>query len=143
MIDIKVKKLASNAEMPKYHSAGASGFDFHSIESVIINPSEIVAVKTGLAFEIPNGYEIQIRPRSGLALSYGIGVLNSPGTIDSDYRGEVIVILFNFSKESFSIKQGDRVAQGVFCKIYHANLTFSETIDSTIRGSGGFGSTGL
>lgn len=142
-MDVKVKKLSDCAVVPNYHSIGASGFDLHSIENATLKPSEIVPIKTGLAFEIPDGYEIQIRPRSGLALTYGVGVLNSPGTIDSDYRGEIVVILFNFSKEAFSIKKGDRIAQGVICKVYHANLILSDAIGSTIRNDSGFGSTGL
>ena len=100
-------------------------------------------VKTGLAFEIPNGYEIQIRPRSGLAYKNGIGVLNTPGTIDSDYRGEVMVILFNFSKEDFCIKSGDRIAQAILSQISIANLVISEDLKETKRGSSGFGSTGI
>lgn len=142
-MDIKVKALSPIAIIPKYQSIGASGFDLHSIENAIINPSEIMTIKTGLAFEIPDNYEIQIRPRSGLAVKSGIGVLNSPGTIDSDYRGEVMVILFNFSKKSFAIKEGDRIAQGVICRVYHANLIISDIINSTIRNNSGFGSTGL
>lgn len=142
-MDIKIKKLSDDAIIPDYQSIGASGFDLHSIENVIINPSDIIAIKTGLAFEIPSGYEIQIRPRSGLALKMGISVLNSPGTIDSDYRGEVMVILFNFSKKIFNINKGDRIAQGVVCKIYQANLISTDAIDSTERNDKGFGSTGL
>lgn len=142
-MDIKIKKLSKDAIIPKYQSIGASGFDLHSIDSVIIEPSSIVGVKIGIAFEIPESFEIQIRPRSGLAFKNGISVLNSPGTIDSDYRGEIIVILFNFSKESFLVKKGDRIAQGVVCRIYQANLILSDSIDSTIRENSGFGSTGI
>lgn len=142
-MDVKIKKLSPKAILPKYQSVGASGFDLHSIENVIINPSDIVSIKTGLAFEIKDGYEVQIRPRSGIAVRNGIGILNSPGTIDSDYRGEIMIILFNFSKESFVVNEGDRIAQGVICRIYKANLIFSDTINSTLRNSGGFGSTGL
>lgn len=143
MIDLKIKQLHDSAILPKYQSSGASGFDLHSIEDIIIDSGCFAVVKTGLAFEIPNGYEIQIRPRSGLAYNNGIGVLNSPGTIDSDYRGEVMVILFNFSKENFCIKSGDRIAQAVLAQVYIANLIISDNLNITKRGNRGFGSTGI
>lgn len=143
MIDLKVKKLHKDAILPKYQSSGASGFDLHSIEDVNIDSGCFGFVKTGLAFEIPNGYEIQVRARSGLAYRNGIGILNSPGTIDSDYRGEVMVILFNFSKEKFYIKNGDRIAQAVLSQVYMANLIISHDLSDTKRGASGFGSTGV
>lgn len=143
MIDIKIKILCDNAIVPRYQSSGASGFDFHSIEEVILPPSGILAVKTGLAFEIPLGYEIQVRPRSGLAYKHGISVLNTPGTIDSDYRGEVMIILINTSKESFAIHKGDRIAQGVIAKVYQANLITTQDLEDSTRGDKGFGSTGV
>lgn len=142
-MDLKIKKLSDCAVIPQYQSSGASGFDLHSVESLEIKPSEFVAVKTGLAFEIPLGFEIQIRPRSGLAFKNGIGVLNTPGTIDSDYRGEIMVILFNFSKETFCIKKGDRIAQAVLTQIFQAKFIISDELDSTKRGDKGFGSTGI
>lgn len=142
-MNLKVKKLNENATIPAYQSDGASGFDLHASESLEIAPSAVCAVKTGLAFEIPRGFEIQVRPRSGLAFKNGIGVLNTPGTIDSDYRGEVMVILFNFGKEIFKIKKGDRIAQAVLSQIFQANLVVSDELDSTARGEKGFGSTGV
>lgn len=142
-MELKIKKLDSTAIIPSYQSDGASGFDLHAIESLEIKPSEFVAVKTGLAFEIPKGFEIQVRPRSGLAFKNGIGVLNSPGTIDSDYRGEIMVILFNFGKEIFAIKKGDRIAQAVLTQIFQADFIISDELDSTQRGVKGFGSTGI
>ena len=142
-MNLKIKKLNENATIPAYQSDGASGFDLHSSESLEIESGGFCAVKTGLAFEIPKGYEIQVRPRSGLAFKNGISVLNTPGTIDSDYRGEVMVILFNFGKEVFKISKGDRIAQAVLSQIFVANLVVSDELDSTIRGEKGFGSTGV
>lgn len=143
MINLKIQKLNKDAIVPQYQSSGASGFDLHSIEDVDILSGGFVAVRTGLAFEIPVGYEIQVRPRSGLAFKSGISVLNTPGTIDSDYRGEVMVILFNFSKNIFSIKKGDRIAQAVLSQVFRANMVLSESLDDTERGNNGFGSTGI
>ena len=142
-MNLKVKKLNENAIIPAYQSDGASGFDLHASESTEIKAGGVCAVKTGLAFEIPRGFEIQVRPRSGLAFKNGIGVLNAPGTIDSDYRGEVMVILFNFGKEIFKIKKGDRIAQAVLSQIFVANLIVSDELDLTKRGERGFGSTGV
>lgn len=143
MINLKIQKLNKDAIVPQYQSSGASGFDLHSIEDVDVLSGGFVAVRTGLAFEIPVGYEIQVRPRSGLAFKSGISVLNTPGTIDSDYRGEVMVILFNFSKNIFSIKKGDRIAQAVLSQVFKANMVLSESLDDTERGNNGFGSTGI
>lgn len=140
---LKVKKLNENTTIPAYQSEGASGFDLHASESSEIPAGAVCAVKTGLAFEIPRGFEIQVRPRSGLAFKNGIGVLNTPGTIDSDYRGEVMVILFNFGKENFQIKKGDRIAQAVLSQVFQADLVLSDFLDSTTRGEKGFGSTGI
>ena len=142
-MNLKVKKLNENATIPAYQSDGASGFDLHSAESTEILPGGFCAVKTGLAFEIPRGFEIQVRPRSGLAFKNGIGVLNTPGTIDSDYRGEVMVILFNFGKEIFKINKGDRIAQAVLAQVFLADFSVSDELDSTARGERGFGSTGV
>lgn len=142
-MNLKVKKLNENATIPAYQSDGASGFDLHASEVAEIPAGAVCAVKTGLAFEIPQGFEIQVRPRSGLAFKNGVSVLNTPGTIDSDYRGEVMVILFNFGKEIFKIKKGDRIAQAVLSQIFQANLIVSDELDSTTRGEKGFGSTGI
>ncbi len=143
MINVKIKRLSPDSIIPQYQSSGASGFDLHSIEDMEIPPFEVKALKTGLVFEIPQGYEIQVRPRSGLAVKFGVSVLNTPGTIDSDYRGEVMVILFNFSKETFIVKKGDRIAQAVLSQTFQATLLAVDVLDETTRGSGGFGSTGI
>lgn len=142
MTTIKFKKIHPNALVPYYGSEYAAGFDFKSVEEVTINPGEIKLVKFGLQVEFPEGFELQIRPRSGLALKHGITVLNSPGTVDADYRGELGVILINHSKVSFSIGIGDRIAQGVFAKFEKVNYEVVEELSETERGSGGFGSTG-
>ena len=142
-MNIKIKQLHKDSIIPIYKSIGASGFDFHSIEDAEISPKNILPIKTGLAFEIPLGYEMQIRPRSGLALNHGISVLNTPGTIDSDYRGEVVIILINFSNETFVINKGQRIAQGVIASVCRVNFEISSSLESTSRGIDGFGSTGL
>ena len=139
---LKIKKLDNEAIIPNYQTKGASGFDLHSIEDVLLNPGERKLIKTGLAFEIEDGYEVQIRPRSGLAYKYGITVLNSPGTIDSDYRGEIKVLLINHSNEAFNIKKGDRIAQAVLAKVIEANIIEVKELNVTSRGDKGFGSTG-
>ena len=139
---LKIKKLNKNAVVPAYQTKEAAGFDLHSIEDVIINPGERKLISTGLAFEIEKGYEVQIRPRSGLAYKHGITVLNSPGTIDSDYRGEIKVLLVNFGNEEFEIKVGERIAQAVVAPVIQAEIIEVEELSDTERGSGGFGSTG-
>ena len=139
---IKVKKLSPDAIIPKYQTMEAAGFDLHSLDDVILKKGERVLISTGLSFEIEKGYEIQIRPRSGLAYKYGISVLNTPGTIDSDYRGEIKVLLINFSDQDFEIKKGDRIAQAVVKEVIQAEFEEVETLSETERGAGGFGSTG-
>jgi len=139
---IKVKKLSELAEIPAYQSEEAAGFDLHSIEDVVIKPRERKLISTGLAFEIPKGYEIQIRPRSGLAYKHGITVLNTPGTIDSDYRGEIKVLLINHSNEDFEIKVKERIAQAVIKEVIQAEFEEVEVLSETKRGEKGFGSTG-
>lgn len=130
---------------PSYQSSGSSGMDVraHLSESLVIKPGRSVLVPTGLYLEIPSGYEVQVRSRSGLALKNGIMVLNSPGTIDSDYRGEIKVILMNLSSEDFVINNNDRIAQLVFSRYEKAELVLSDQLEETERGSGGFGSTGV
>ncbi|MCX8084217.1 MAG: dUTP diphosphatase [Calditerrivibrio sp.] len=135
-------KLDTDAIIPEYATTGSSGVDVRSIESGVINPSEIKLVKTGLFLEIPEGYEAQIRPRSGLALKHGITILNSPGTIDSDYRGEVCLILANFGNEPFEYKKGDRLAQMVFTEVVRVDFELIEDLNKTERGIGGFGHSG-
>jgi len=142
LIKLKVKKLNNLAQIPAYQTEEAAGFDLHSVEDVVIAPNERKLIGTGLSMEIPKGYEIQIRPRSGLAYKHGITVLNSPGTIDSDYRGEIKVLLINHSNEDFEIKVGERIAQAVIKEVIQATFEEVEELNDTTRGTGGFGSTG-
>jgi dUTP pyrophosphatase len=144
MIKIKVKKLSASVSVPKYKTSGSSGMDVaaHIEKNIIIYPGEKALVSTGFSISIPIGYEVQIRPRSGLAAKKSITVLNTPGTIDADYRGEVKVILINLGKEKFIIENGDRIAQMVVCPVTQANFEEVKVLSNTERGSGGFGSTG-
>ncbi len=144
-VPIRVKRLPNSGglAMPAYASDGAAGMDVVAAESLTLRPGARAAVATGLAFAIPPGWEIQVRPRSGLALKNGITCLNTPGTIDSDYRGEVKVILANLSDEAFEVKRGDRIAQLVPAQVQRAKLIEVDNLDETKRGSGGFGSTGV
>jgi dUTP pyrophosphatase len=146
-IPIKIKKLKHSTDlpMPDYASEGASGMDLRACidQSVRLAPGDIRLIPTGLAVAIPQGYEAQIRPRSGLALHHGIGMLNAPGTIDSDYRGEVGIILVNWGSEPFTISRGDRIAQMVISKVYKANVIAVDDLDDTPRGTGGFGHSGV
>lgn len=112
-------------------------------EPVLLNPGDIRLIPTGLAVSVPPGYEVQVRPRSGLALKHGIGMVNSPGTIDSDYRGEIGIILINWGSEQFLVKGGDRIAQMIVSRVYMADLIETDDLDETSRGQGGFGHTGL
>lgn len=130
--------------MPSYETAGAAGMDVRAnlSSSVYVSPGERILVPTGLYLEIPAGLECQVRPRSGLALKKGITVLNTPGTIDSDYRGEVGVILINLSTEIFTIEPNDRIAQLVFCPVIQVTFIETDALESSDRGAGGFGSTG-
>lgn len=144
---VQVKKAigCDDLPLPEYQTAGASGLDLHAAvnESVIIEPGEIKLMSAGIQISIPPGFEGQVRPRSGLALKHGIGLLNSPGTIDSDYRGVVGVIFFNFGKEPFVVNRGDRIAQLVIAKIEKVSIYQVEHLDESSRESGGFGSTGI
>ena len=144
MIKIQIKKLSDSVTIPKYETPGSSGMDIaaHITNNIIINPGEKALVSTGFSIAIPKGYEVQIRPRSGLAAKKNITVLNTPGTIDSDYRGEIKVILINLGKEKFIIENGERIAQMVVCPVIQANLEEVKELSDTHRGSGGFGSTG-
>ncbi|MFM7349476.1 MAG: dUTP diphosphatase [Erythrobacter sp.] len=143
-VKVEVKRLPHGAglPLPAYATGGAAGMDVVSAESVTIAPGARHAVATGLALAIPPGYEIQVRPRSGLALKHGISVPNTPGTIDSDYRGELKVILVNLGAEPFVIQRGDRIAQLVLAPVVQAAWDEVEELDVTERGAGGFGSTG-
>ena len=144
MVKVLVKKLNSKAQLPKYKTSGSSGMDLMAlIENPIkIKPQESALIATGIAIDIPEGTEVQIRPRSGLAAKSSISVLNTPGTIDSDYRGEIKIILFNHGKEDFTINNNDRVAQMVLMPILKTEFEEVEDLPETLRGSEGFGSTG-
>lgn len=144
-IEIRIKRLphGEGLPLPTYATAQAAGMDVVSAEDLILPPGGRHAVATGFAMAIPEGYEIQARPRSGLALKHGISLPNSPGTIDADYRGEVKVILINFSDQPFAIARGDRIAQLVVAPVQLASFVQVDSLDDTARGQGGFGSTGV
>lgn len=143
-VEVRIKRLAHSEglELPTYATPGAAGMDVVAAEAVELAPGSRHAVATGLALAIPDGFEIQVRPRSGLALKHGIGVPNAPGTIDSDYRGELKIILVNHGSETFAIARGDRIAQLVLAPVVRARWEEIADLDSTERGKGGFGSTG-
>ncbi len=145
MIRIGLKRLPHGAglPLPSYATSGAAGMDVVAAEDAMLAPGARQAVATGFALAIPDGYEVQVRPRSGLALKHGITCLNTPGTIDSDYRGEVKVILANLGEEPFAIARGDRIAQLVPAPVLRAEFTQVAELDETGRGTGGFGSTGV
>jgi len=141
---IKIKKLHPAAKLPAYMTELAAGMDICACldTALTLTPGERVLIPTGIAFSIPSGYEIQVRPRSGLAIKHGIALVNSPGTIDADYRGEVGIILINHGLDDFAINPGDRIAQLVVAPICQAELIEVTELDSTVRGTGGFGHTG-
>jgi dUTP pyrophosphatase len=143
-IGIRLKRLphGEGLKLPAYASAHAAGMDVVAAESVTLAPGARHAVATGFAIAIPQGYEVQVRPRSGLALRHGITCLNTPGTIDADYRGEVKVILANLGDQAFEVIRGERIAQLVPAPVVRARFVEAETLDETDRGGGGFGSTG-
>lgn len=142
-INVKILREASTIEIPEYATAGSAGVDICSTMYCIIKPGEQALIPTGLKLAIPEGYEAQIRPRSGLALNQKITIPNSPGTIDSDYRGEIRVLLKNEGEEPFTLSFGDRIAQMVFVPVVRAKFEDVKTLNDTKRGSGGFGSTGM
>ena len=144
MVKILIKKFYKNIKLPIYKTSGSSGMDLVAYikNKITINPSKTAIIPTGIAVAIPKNYEIQIRPRSGLAAKKGISVLNTPGTIDSDYRGEIKIILINLSKKSFIVKSGDRVAQMILCPVVKGKLKEVKNLPKTVRDKGGFGSTG-
>ncbi|MBN1299765.1 MAG: dUTP diphosphatase [Melioribacteraceae bacterium] len=146
-INVHIKKVSDNFNdlpLPGYATDGSAGVDLRAAleEQIVLRCGDIKMIPTNLMVEIPDGFELQVRPRSGLAAKHGIGILNSPGTIDSDYRGEIKVILFNFGDEEFIIKRGDRIAQMVLNKYYKINFTEKTDLNSSSRGEGGFGHTG-
>jgi len=144
MVKILVKKFDKNIKLPTYETSGSSGMDLVAYikNKITIKPGKTAMISTGIAVAIPKNYEIQIRPRSGLAAKKGISVLNTPGTVDSDYRGEIKIILINLSKKSYVVKSGDRVAQMILCPVAKGKLQEVKNLPKTVRGKGGFGSTG-
>ena len=145
MIEVLIKRLSNNVELPKYETNGSSGMDLSANidKQVKIEPGKTSIIPTGISVAIPENFEIQIRPRSGLAAKNQISVLNTPGTIDADYRGELKVILINLSDKTFVVEGGARIAQMVLCPIVKAKFKEVDNLDNTSRGAGGFGSTGL
>lgn len=146
-VEIKFKRLSrelNHIPLPSYATKGSSGLDIYAAleKPVALSRGGIEMVPTNISVEIPEGYEIQVRPRSGLAAKHGIGILNSPGTIDSDYRGEIKIIIINFGKEDFIIQPAERIAQLVISKVYRAKFVETEELNETKRGEGGFGHTG-
>ena len=144
MVKILVKKFDKNIKLPSYKTSGSSGMDLVAFikNKITINPGNRAMIPTGISIAIPKNYEIQIRPRSGLTSKKGISVLNTPGTIDSDYRGEIKIILINLSKKLFIIKSGDRVAQMILCPVAKGKFKEVKNLPKTVRGETGFGSTG-
>ena len=144
MVKILVKKFDKNIKLPSYKTSGSSGMDLMAFikSKITINPGNTVVISTGISLAVPKNYEIQIRPRSGLAAKKGISVLNTPGTVDSDYRGEIKIILVNFSKKSFIVNSGDRIAQMILCPVAKGKIKEVKNLPRTVRGKGGFGSTG-
>ena len=147
-LKVRIRKVVPEAVIPKYATLGAAGFDLVSIEDITVYPGETKFVRVGLIIEVPAGYELQVRPRSGLSLKTNLRVANSPGTVDSDYRGEIGVIIDNKSHyiqsdcKSVEIKKGDRIAQGVIAPVEQVEFVEVKELSETARGSGGFGSTG-
>ncbi|PKP76962.1 MAG: dUTP diphosphatase [Alphaproteobacteria bacterium HGW-Alphaproteobacteria-3] len=147
-VDVNVQRLphAQGLPLPRYETEGAAGMDLTAAladgETLVLAPGARAMVPTGLAIALPQGFEAQVRPRSGLAAKNGVTVLNSPGTVDCDYRGEVKVILINFGQDAFTIERGTRIAQMIIAPVTQARLREVETLDETARGAGGFGSTG-
>tara|TARA_B110000014_G_scaffold236707_1_gene202137 strand:+ start:309 stop:746 length:438 start_codon:yes stop_codon:yes gene_type:complete len=144
MVKILVKKFDKDIKLPVYKTSGSSGMDLVAYikNKINIKPGKSAIISTGIAVAIPRNYEIQIRPRSGLAAKKGISVLNTPGTVDSDYRGEIKIILINLSKKKFIVKSGDRIAQMVLCPVAMGELKEVKILPRTVRGKRGFGSTG-
>jgi len=137
--------LKEGALLPEYQTPGSAGADLYAYlaEPITLNPMERKLIPTGLFVELPVGYELQVRPRSGLALKYGITVLNTPGTVDSDYRGELCVLLVNFGSEPFTVQNGDRIAQAVVAQAVQVSFVQTDALSKTGRGAGGYGSTGI
>ena len=143
MLKVKIHKINNNAKLPKRMTEHAAGYDLYSCneKDIVIKSGKVVLIPTGIALSLPTGYEAQIRPRSGLAIKHQIGVLNSPGTIDADYRGEIKIILFNFGENDFVVGHNTRIAQMVVSRHESINFVLTDQLDDTDRGSGGFGHT--
>lgn len=141
-ITVKLKKLHPAAIVPEYKTLGSAGADLYALEPDVVFSHNIHAIRTGIAIELPNGCEAQVRPRSGLAANWGVTVLNAPGTIDSDYRGEIIVMIINHGSRPYSWKAGDRIAQLVIAPVTRANFQIVDALEDSARGDCGFGSTG-
>ena len=145
MTEVLIKRLSKNVELPKYETNGSSGMDLSANipTDIKIKPGKTSIIPTGISLSIPKNFEIQIRPRSGLASKNQVSVLNTPGTIDADYRGEIKVILINLGSNTFTVQKGARIAQMVLCPVIRVKFKEVENLDETDRGSGGFGSTGM
>tara|TARA_B100001121_G_C18644717_1_gene601059 strand:+ start:772 stop:1212 length:441 start_codon:yes stop_codon:yes gene_type:complete len=145
MTKILIKRLSKDINLPKYETEGSSGLDLSANlkNPIYIEPGKTSIIPTGISVSIPKNFEIQIRPRSGLAAKNQISILNTPGTIDSDYRGEIKVILINLGNKTFTVERGERIAQMVLCPVIKATITEVHNLEETKRGSGGFGSTGI
>ena len=143
MVEVKIQKIKKDAIIPQYAHKGDAGVDLHSTEDYLLRPGDRVLVSTGIKIALPKGYEAQIRPKSGLALKNGISVVNTPGTIDAGYRGEVGVIIINHGKEDYKVEKGKKIAQMILNKMEEARFEEVNSLDETSRNSGGFGSTGL
>ncbi len=145
-VQLKWLEHGRGLELPAYQSAGAAGFDIRAAvaadKPVTLAAGERALIPSGFSIAVPDGFELQVRPRSGLAMRHGVTVLNAPGTVDSDYRGEVMVLLVNLGGEPFRIERGERIAQGILARVARAELVEAETLPDTMRGTGGFGSTG-
>ncbi|TES90412.1 MAG: dUTP diphosphatase [Candidatus Cloacimonadota bacterium] len=140
---IRIKRLDLAAKIPSYVSFGSSGADIYSVISKDIAPKKLALIPTGIAIEMPEGFEAQIRPRSGIALRYGVTILNAPGTIDADYRGEIKIILINLGEEIFKVRRGMRIAQMVFTRVEQVKFEVVDELGKTERGNGGFGHSDL
>lgn len=141
--EISFKKLDPQAIIPQFQTKGAAGFDFHALEAVELKAGEVTLVRTGLSVEVPEGFELQVRARSGLSAKAGVFLVNGVGTIDSDYRGEIKIIMSTCLNKSLEIKPGDRIAQGVIAAVYQPKIVEVSELTETARGAGGFGSTGV
>ncbi len=142
MTQVRITRLGQNVALPAYETAGAAGMDLRAAEDAVLKPGARLLMPTGIAMALPQGFEAQVRPRSGLAVKHGVTVLNAPGTIDSDYRGEIKVPLINHGAEDFVIARGDRIAQMVIAAVTQATWLEVDSLDETARGAGGFGSSG-